>query len=425
MKVSTENLPDSQVSLRVELEAEDMEHSLETAYRHLSKRAVVPGFRKGKVPRDMLERILGRDAFLQEAMEHSVPESLSRALDENDIEAIATPQIEVVRVEPLEFKATVAVRPTVELGDYRQVRLDTEKVKVGKKEVQEALEHLPIQHAAWEPVERPAQLDDLVTVDVEGSLNGKGFLSRKGLQIQVNPSVPYPVPGFAQELDGLARGEAKEFALAFLADHPAQELRGNEYLFRVVVGEVKEKRPVPLDDDFARGLDFSDLGALRKQVTLDLKARGEAAARERLETRVVEVVADISRVEFPHILVEREVERLMRGNERDRLSNLEKTDDELKQEFESQARTRIIQSLVLGKLAEEEKLGVGEDEVGAEADKIVQEAGEKGGELRRFLASPGARDSIKDVLLTRKTVDFLVAIAVQVEEKVEAPADPA
>ncbi len=402
-----------------------MERSLETAYRHLSKRAVVPGFRKGKVPRDMLERMLGRDAFLQEAMEHSVPEALSKALEENDIQAIATPQIEVVQVEPLEFKATVAVRPTVELGDYRQVRLDSEKVKVGKKEIQEALEHLPVQHAAWEPVERPARLDDLVTVDVEGSSNGKSFLSRKGVQIQVNPDIFYPVPGFAQELDGVARGESKEFTLAFPADHPAQELRGNEYLFRVVVGEVKEKRPAPLDDDFAKGLDFSDLDALRKQVASDLKARGEAVARERLESRVVEVVTDISRVEFPPVLVEREVERLMRGRERDRLSNLEKTDDELKQELESQARTRIIQSLVLGRLAEEEKLEVDEDEVGAEVDKIVLEAGEKGGDLRRFLSSPGARDSVKDVLLTRKTVDRLVAIAVQVEKKADVPAGPA
>ncbi|MFQ5825982.1 MAG: trigger factor [Dehalococcoidia bacterium] len=416
MKVSTEKLENSQIVLQVEMEPEDMERALEQAYRRLVKRAVVPGFRKGKVPRDMLERYLGREAFLQEAIEHSVSEAYNKALEENDIQAIAPPQIEVIQREPVMFKATVAVRPTVELGDYRQVRLDPEEVKVGEEEVQAALEQLPALYAPWEPVERPVQRDDLVTVDVEGTLNGRSILSQKGVQIQVSPEVSFPVPGFAQELEGVAKGEEREFTLAFPPDHPAQELRGNEYFFRVGVGEVKEKRLAPLDDEFAKGLDFADLDALRQQVASDLRARAEAEARRRLEAGVMEAVADISQVDFPPLLVERELERLMKDQERNRLSNLEKTEDELRQELHPQAQRRVIYSLILGRVAEEEKIEVGEEEVGAEEERMVQEAGERGGEVRRFLASPAARDSLKELLLTRKTVDRLVSIVTQGEE---------
>jgi trigger factor len=418
MKVSTEKLENSQVVLQVEMEPEDMERALELAYRRLVKRAVVPGFRKGKVPRDMLERYLGREAFLQDALEHSVPEAYSKALEENDIQAIAPPQIEVTQSEPVMFKATVAVRPTVELGDYRQVRLDPEEVEVGEEEVQAALEQLPDLYAPWEPVERPAQRDDLVTVDVEGTLNGRSILSQKGVQIQVSPEVSFPVPGFAQKLEGMAKGEEREFTLSFPPDHPAQELRGNEFFFRVGVGEVKEKRPASLDDDFAKGLDFADLDALRAQVASDLRARAETEARKRLEAGVVEAVADISQVDFPPLLVERELESLMREQERNRLSNLEKSEEELRQELYPLAQRRVTHSLILGRVAEEEKIEVGEEEVDAEVERMVQGAGERGGEMRRFLASPAARASVREFLLTRKTVDRLVSIATQGEGEV-------
>lgn len=434
MKVSTERIENSQVVLNIEVEPEEVESSLELAYRRLVKNTAIPGFRKGKAPRALLERFIGKEALLDDALEHLVPEVYAQAIEEQGIEVIAQPQIEVTQTDPVIFKATVAIRPSIELGDYRQIRLSQETVVVADDEVAAAMEQLRYQQAPWVPAERPVQFGDLVTIDVEGSLDGEMILNEKGTEYHVLQNLPMPVPGFAEELSGMERGREKEFSLSFPAEHQVKELAGKEYRFKVNASEIKEKKLPELDDEFAKstGRGYDTLDSLREQVAADLKARAEARARKELEEKAVEAAVEKARLEFPPILVEEEIDHMLsdqagqfRGGRQgmeEYLRNMGKTSDELREELRPEATRRVTHSLVLSKLAEEEKIEVSPAEVDADVETMVRGAGEKGEELRRLFASAPARQSIERALLTRKTVQRLIEISSTPEGAGEAAA---
>jgi len=416
MKTSLERIENSRVVLTVEAEPDDVEPALERAYRQLVQKIEVPGFRRGKAPRAMLERYLGNEAFLDEAVQHLVPQLYSRALEEQSIDAIAEPEIEVTQSDPLIFKATVPVRPTVELGDYHQIRVDPEPVEVAEEEVDKVVEQIRYQHAPWQPVERPIQFGDLVTMDVEGTLDGKPGLDEKGVEYQVVKDFPSPVPGFPEQLEGLERNQEKEFTLSFAADHEASQLAGKEYQFKVLVSEIKEKDLPELNDEFAKsiGEGFETLAALRERVTSNLKSMAEDEARRRLEDKVMETLAELSQVDFPPVLVEHEIERLIRERESSvegHIRNSGKSEEELRQELHPLATKRVTGALLLSKVLEAEQIEVTEAEVDEEVEAMAGGAGERGEELKKMFDSQASRQSLQEMLITRKTVRRLVDIA--------------
>ena len=423
MKVTSEKRENSQLVLKVEADPEEMERSLDEAYRQLAKRTDVPGFRRGKAPRVMLESYLGKEALREEALEQLVPQLLGRAIEEQGIDAISQPELEILQSEPvLIFQATVALRPSVELGDYRRISIAAEPVDVTEEEVEKALEDVRYQHAPWLPAERAVQFGDLVTIDVKGTLEGEPVLDRNGLEYQVLQDFPFPVPGFAENLVDTEIGREKEFTISFPADYERSELAGKEYVFRVQVSEIKEKGLPELDDEFARSLGqgLETVDALRQRVKSNLKAMAEERARKHLEEKAIQALVERSRVEFPPVLVEREIDRLVRergatveGHLRDR----GKSEEELRGELRPLATERITRSLVLGKMAEEEGIEVTEAEIDEEVERMVQGAGEKGEEVRRVLGAAAARQSLEDALLTRKTIQRLVEIASAAEEE--------
>jgi len=416
MKSSWERIENSRVVLTVEAEHDDVEPALERAYRQLVQRIDVPGFRRGKAPRAMLERYLGNEALLDEAVQQLVPQLCSRALEEQSIDAIAEPEIEVTQSDPLIFKATVPVRPTVELGDYHQIRVDPEPVEVAEEEVDKVVEQIRYQHAPWQPVERPVQFGDLVTMDVEGSIAGEPALNEQGVEYQVVKDFPSPVPGFAEQLEGLEKNQEKEFTLSFAADHEASQLAGKEFWFKVLVSEIKEKDLPELDDEFAKsiGEGFETLAALRERVTSNLRTMAEAEARRSLEDKVMETLAELSQVDFPPVLVEHEIERLIKERESSVEGHIEdsgKSEEELKQELRPIATKRVTGALLLGKVVEEEQIEVTEAEVDEEVEAMAGGAGERGEELKKMFDSQASRLSLKDMLITRKAVRRLVDIA--------------
>ena len=416
MKLSSERIENSQVVLNIEAEPEEVELALEEAYRHLAKRTDIPGFRRGKAPQAMLERYLGREVLLEEAVEHLVPQLLGRALEEQGIDAIAEPEIEITQNDPLIFKATVSVRPTVELGDYHQIRVDPEPAEVADEEVDKAMEQIRHQQAPWQPAERPVQFGDLVTINVEGSVDDKPALDRKELQYQVLKEAPFPVPGFWEQLEGLEKGQEKEFSLSFPDDYELNQFAGKECQFKVLVSEIKEKSLPELDDEFAKSLGqgFETVESLHQRVASNLKAMAEESARRRLEEKAIEALAEQSKVDFPPVLIEHEIDRLIREREASlegRIQDRGKSKEELKEELRPLAVNRITHALILGKMAEEEKIEVIEAEVDEEIEAMAQGAGERGEELRKAFSSAAARQSMEEVLLTRKTLKRLAEIA--------------
>ena len=416
MKLSSEKIENSQVVLNIEAEPEEVELALEESYRHLAKSTDIPGFRRGKAPRAMLERYLGREVLLEEATEHLVPQLLGRALEEQGIDAIAEPEIEITQNDPLIFKSTISVRPTVELGDYRQIRVDPEPVEVTDEEVDKAMEQIRYQQAPWQPAERPVQFDDLVTIDVEGSVDDKPALDRKELQYQMLKESPFPVPGFWEQLEGLEKGQEKEFTLSFPDDYELNQFAGKECQFKVLVSEIKEKSLPELDDEFAKSLGqgFETLESLRQRVASNLKAMAEENERRRLEEKAIEALVEQSKVDFPPVLVEHEIDRLIKEREASlegRIQDRGKSVEELKEALRPLAVNRIKHALILGKVAEEEKIEVAEAEVDEEIETMAHGAGERGEELRKAFSSAAARQSIEEVLLTRKTLKRLTEIA--------------
>jgi trigger factor len=422
VKVSKEKEENCQVFLRVEMEPAEVEKHLAEAYHHLVRKADIPGFRRGKAPRAILERYIGKGGLLEEALNHLLPEAYEQAIKEQGIDAIASPSIEIEQTEPVVFKATVPLRPVVSLGDYQQIRLTPEPVGLNEGDVNTVIEQLRRQHGTWEPVEREVNLDDLVTLDVESQVEGKPFINQQGVQYQVLRDQPLPAPGFAEQLVGVKGGEEKEFKLQLPEDYSRSELAGKEVHFKVKVSEVKQLRLPKLNSEFARLVDpaLKTMASLRKRVSTNLRLRAEEKAKEAFEERVIGAVVDQSQVEFPPVLVENEIDRLLdqqarwlqaSGGLEEYLRQINKTGEELREELRPLATKRVARSLVLERIAKEEKIKVEDAEIHAELERLVQSATGNKDEVKKFLDSPQARSSVEQLLITRKTIQRLVEIA--------------
>ena len=434
MKVTNEKIEDSQVFLSIEMEPAEVEESLEESYHRLVKKTDIPGFRRGKAPRAILERYLSKESLFEDALSNLLPKACEKAIKEQKLEAIAQPHIEVAQTDPVIFKAVVSLRPTVKLGDYHHIQVTAEPVEVSEDDVSAIIERLRHQRAAWEPVERPVGFNDLVVLDIKSNIEDKPFINQEGVQYQVVQNYSFPVPGFAEQLLGMGRDEEKEFQLQFPLDYPKGELAGKEASFKVRVVEIKQERLPELNSEFAKEIDpnFETLDSLREQVLADLKLRAEEKARIDFEEQVTEAVVDITQVEFPPVLVEMEVDRLL--NQRlqrwqtgsnsleEYLRTINKTEEEIREELRPLATKRTIWSLVLGEVTEAEKIEVSDSEIDTEIENIAKDTDEgKKGELKGFLNTPQARESIKQTLMTRKTIQRLVEIAKGSNISIETP----
>jgi trigger factor len=423
MKVSSQTIENRQMLFEVEAEPDEVEKSLSAAYHHLVNRIEVPGFRRGKAPRSMLERHIGRGALLEEAMEHLVPELLGKAIDEQKIDIIARPQIEITKMEPVVFKATVSLPPTVELGDYSGIRIDKEPVTVDEAEVDKVIEQVRLQNATWEPVERPVKFEDLVAIDLFGTVDGEKLVEQKDFQIQVHKDMPVPVPGFSEQIEGMEKGQEKEFELSIPADFKAPKIAGKTCSFKVKLNEVKEQKLPEVNDDFAKGLggDFDNVENMRKNITANLNNVYQVGAMRRFEQKVLEAVVEKSKLEFPPVLVEQEIDRVIMERERelaarrmtleDFLKSQKKSIDELRESLRPLASKQVAISLVVDKVAEKENIKVTPEEIEAEIQQMVQSAGERGEEMAKVFQSPEPRNSIGASLAVSKAVKLLMDIA--------------
>lgn len=421
MKVSTEPVENSQIALNVEMEAVEVDEYLEKAYNRLVGKVSIPGFRKGKAPRVILEQHVGKDTLFQEALECLIPEAYEKALEEQEIEAIGQPKIELTQTEPVVFKAIVPLRPTVKLGDYKQIRLKSEPVEISDEDVDAMIEQLRHENAVLSPVDRPVELGDIVTIDIEGESQGEPFVSRKDLVYEVSRDSRVPLPGFAEKLEGMKKGEKRSFVLSYPSDYEMQELAGKEYSFDVTISEVKEKKLPEVDEEFAKSLGREGLASMRERIFTNLKARGEEKARLEFEQKVVDTAVELSEVEYPPVLIDREIDRLLNEEARNfvegarglenYLRSINKTIDDHREELRPVASQRALRSLVLEKVAEAEKVEVSASEIDDEIEKMVKDAGEQAEEMRKLFNSSQAREPIKNFLVNRKTVERLVQIA--------------
>lgn len=425
MKVSTEKIPDAQILMTIEVEPERLEDARSKALRKLAPRAKVPGFRPGKAPAEMIRRYFGEERILDEALDTLVPAVYREAIDADEsIEPIARARLEIETVEPLVVKATIPVKPSVQLGDYQAVRVEQEPILVEEERVEETVQMLRRRAATLEPAERPIGWRDVVRMDVRGEVDGRTIVEQQDAEVQLNEDRDVLFPGFEEALIGHAKGEAVEFTLTVPHELRDESIAGKECAFTVEIKEIKAEILPELDDEFTKGLGdgYESVDALRERIRNDIREHEEEQRANRWHDQILGEIVERSTIEFPPVMVDAEVDRLLHdqtgqqghGKELERqLAAMGRTEEQARAELAPIAETRLRRSLVLSEVAEAEKIEVADDEIEAEIDRMTAGAGAQGAQLRQLFASDEGRGTIRRNLLTRKTLARLVEIATQ------------
>lgn len=369
MKVIDKVIENGQALLTIEVEPERVQQALQQTARTLSRSVKVRGFRPGRAPYILIARAVGEERLFDQALEQLGPKIYDEALAAEGIQAYAPGHIQVEQRDPLIMKATVPLPPVVELGDYRSIRRTPTPVVVSEEMVDQALADLQRENVEVVPVERPAALGDELLADVRGTLGGEVVSDQSGVTFTLSDeALPRVPPGFSAHLVGASAGETRTFTLTYPQDHEDERLAGQAVTFEVTVHAVKERQLPALDDEFAQTLGVETLGALRAQVRSQLEARLQREANASLHDELLAELIALSKVEFPPVLLESEVNRMIenrRGQLRGAGLTLEKyleiqgqTLEDFKEGLRPSAREFLVRSLVLTKLIEKENIQV-------------------------------------------------------------------
>ncbi len=431
MNVTRESENPTEVTLSILMDSEDEEPFLNRSYRRLAGRVRIPGFRPGKAPRSIVESHLGRDTLVQEALEFMIPESLDKVLREHEIRAFVEPQLEVLDLEPVSFKAVVPLEPTVDLGDFRSIRLQPAGVDIGDEDVDKVLEGLQYESAPWEPADRSVAFGDLVTLNVHGTIAGEDAINDAGVDYIPQMDNNLPVPGFSIYIEGMTEGQEKEFTLPLPEESVPEGSAASECRFSVKVIAVKEKRLPELDDEFAKGVreGFESLEALSEHIRQRLTEDAETTALRELERNSLEEVKKVATIQASDLIYQREMESIREDHERTlRNQQLDmdtylrfvgQSKEQWEEQLRPQAEDRLATLLIFRKLAQQEAVEVEPGEVDDEIGRLMENASEETAEgLRRMLSSEDSRESIRSSLLNRKVMARLVEIV-----KGDAPSD--
>lgn len=425
MKVSTEKIPESQVLMTIEVEPERLDEAREKAVRRLAPRAKVPGFRPGKAPTAMVRRYFGEERILDEALDVLVPVVYREAVQADEsIDPIARPRLVVETTDPLVVKATIPVRPTVDAGDYKAVRVKAEEVTVDEERVEQTLQILRKRSSTLEPVERALAWNDVARINIQATVEGETLVKQQDAEVQLIEDRDVLFPGFEEQLIGHAKGETIEFTLPVPEAIKEEKFAGKQAEFAVTIEETKEEILPELNEEFTKqvGEGFETVDALRQRVRDDIAKAEQERLNDRYHDEILGELVDRATIEFPPVMLDAEVDRLFhdqaghleRGEQLQQyLTNIGKTEEEVRAELRPVADIRLRRSLVLSEVAEAEHIEVTDEEVEAEIERLAASAGPQGAQLRQFMSSDDGRSTIRRNLATKKTLARLVEIATQ------------
>lgn len=424
MKITQEEVVDRQTVLNIELEDDDLESYLDMGYRKVAPRLSIPGFRKGKAPRRIVERFVGRENLLNEVIDTMLPEITGRAIDEQSIEAAGMPSIELEDLDPITVKATVPLKPEISLGNYTEIRIEEEQTIVSEEDIQQRLEQIQHGMASWEPVERSVRMGDLVTVQATGSDDGKNFMDEKDAVMFLDEDSDRPFPGFAQHLVDMAQDESKDFTLVIPDDFSDENLAGKEVAFSVTVGEIKERILPELDDEFAKGVGdgYNSFEALKAEIESDANTAAESNATQKYNEAVMEAFLNGVTIEVAPVMVDHEVDHLEGERTRvlsqinvrldDYLRSMGKSEDEMRDELRAEAEGRIKRTFAMSRLAEEQGIEVTEEDVEERVKEILaNNTQDTEGLPVQPEFTDEMRESVDRLLRSEKTLERLVAVA--------------
>lgn len=422
MKSNVEKIEKNRVVLHVEVDAGELEKGIQQAYKKLVKQVTIPGFRKGKAPRKVLENYIGKEALLAEAADIILPDVYVKAVQETGIEPIDQPEVDVVQLEegkPFIFKAAVDVKPEVNLPEYKGIEVQKKEYTVAEEEVENYLKSLQNRYARLVEKEGTIENGDLATIDFEGTIDGEPFAGGKAENYTLEVGSGTFIPGFEEQMIGMAVEEEKDIKVTFPEDYHVADLAGKEAVFKVKVNGLKTKELSPLDDEFAK--DVSEFETL-EELKNDIRHRMEETAKHRsegeLRAELVDKVVEMAEVDIPEVMIQRRIgsmvndfaTRLQRQglDFQQYLQHIGQSVEEFGERFRDQAILSVKTDLVLEAIAKQENIEVSEAELDEEIEEMAKAYNQDKNALKEFLASQGNIEPLRENIRLDKAVEFLV-----------------
>lgn len=425
MKTTTERTADNTAVLTIEIEDSDQNKILERGYKRVANRVNIPGFRPGKAPRPLVERFVGKETILQEGLEGELSSILRQAMTEADIRPYGQPEVDFESMEPLTLKVTVALWPEVELGDYSDQKIPRSTVVVESSDIDTQIDSIRERFATYEDItNRGIKWGDQVTLDMVSFPTDEPDKAGEPQEMpyRVDPESNYPFPRFADNIIDMKQDETREFTYTYPNEERHGEQAGKDYTFRVTLKSIKEKHLPELDDELAKSEGrFQTLDELREAVAGEIQTQRQSEEERRIEDAVLAAVAQQSNVNIPAKMVDAQVDSMLE----DRLNiytmfglpkpsleqytnSIGRSEEELRNELRPQARERLVNALILQKVAETENVEVTDEEIESEINNIAARAGQNAAQVRRRYRDEDERDSVRFRLRQNKTLKMLV-----------------
>ena len=428
MSFTVENLEEkNMVKLVIEASAEEFEAGLNAAYNKNKNKISVPGFRKGKAPRKMIEQLYGSQIFFEDAANEIIPDAYADAAKESGLDIVSQPKVSIEQLEagkPFIFAAEVAVRPEVELGEYKGVEVTKADAEVTDADVEEELKKVQDQNSRTVSVEDRAVKDgDMTVIDFEGFIDGEAFEGGKGENYPLTIGSHSFIDTFEEQMIGMNIGEEKELNVTFPEDYHAENLKGKPATFKVTVKEIKEKQLPELDDDFDQDVsDFDTLAEYKDDLKKKIAERKESEAKAKKESEAIEKVVEAAKMDIPQAMIDTQVNRMLE----DFAMRLQQqglsveqyfqytgmTADKIMEEMKPEAVKRIKNSLVLEAVAKAENIEVSEEEFEAELQKMADMYKMEIEKIKEFMQDAEAKQ-MKDDIAIQKAVELIVSSAVE------------
>ena len=428
MSLQVEKMEKNMAKLTIEVSAEDVEKAMQSAYQKAKGRISIPGFRKGKAPRKMIEQMYGKGVFLEDAVNALIPEHYSKALGECELEIVSQPKIDLVQTEPgkaLIFTAEVAVKPEVTLGEYKGVEVPKSEIEVTDEEVDAEVKKEQEKNSRTINVEdRAAQLNDIVTIDFEGSVDGVPFDGGQATEYPLTLGSNTFIPGFEDQLVGAKVGDDVDVKVTFPEEYQAKELAGKEAIFKCAVKKIEAKELPELDDDFAKDVsEFDTLAEYKEHVKTNLVEKKENEAKHAKEDAAVDKIIENAQMDIPEAMLETQCRQMLddfsrrmqsQGLSMDQYFQFTgMTAEKMMEDMKPQALKRIQTRLVLEKVAEVENIQPTEEEVNEEISKMAEAYKMEADKLKELLGERELEQMKKDMAV-QKAVTLLADAAKEV-----------
>lgn len=427
MSLQVEKLEKNMAKLTIEVSAEDLEKAIEKVYQKQKKQISIPGFRKGKVPRMMVEKMYGKEVFYEDAANDLIPEAYDKAVDECEEDIVSSPKIEVTQIEggkPFIFTATVALKPEVKLGEYKGVKIEKIDREVTEEDMMAEINRERDSNARNITVEdRPVKDGDMTVIDFEGFVDGVAFEGGKGEDYPLTIGSGAFIPGFEEQLVGAEIGNEVEVKVTFPEDYQAEELQGKEAVFKCTVKEIREKEIPELDDEFASEVsEFDTLAEYKEYVRKNLTEKKEKDAEAARENEAVQAAVEASEIEIPEAMLETQQRQMvdefaqritMQGMSMEQYMQFTgATYEKMIEQVKPQAEERIRARLVLEAIVKAENIAATDEEFEEELKTMAEVYQMEIDKVKELMGEREKKNIMQD-LAVRKAAEFVAKNAVE------------